>query len=204
MLSRSFSSCQSLTINNVTIWVSQIVMSSQLCHYSKKRRIKQCSETRKQRWKLTKGRFLGNHVQGTNKTQRFFNPFTCGNVNLKRKEEFILDYNQKYSTRPDLQYSFQHGFHVTFDLILFDSTLVLRIVFVVGSVSMDFWRGEMSKTIPKWLFPGILFIPNLVFRFSVMWRLLWQKLWHMFQFSPLLLSQLRGQFHNMNLYDVMK
>ena len=50
---------------------------------------------------------------------------------------------------PDLQYSFQHGFHVTFDLILFDSTLVLRIVFVVGSVSMDFWRGEMSKTIPK-------------------------------------------------------
>ena len=93
--------------------------------------------------------FLGNHVQGTNKTQRFFNPFTCGNVNLKRKEEFILDYNQKYSTRPDLQYSFQHGFHVTFDLILFDSTLVLRIVFVVGSVSMDFWRGEMSKTIPK-------------------------------------------------------
>ena len=89
--------------------------------------------------------FLGNHVQGTNKTQRFFNPFTCGNVNLKRKEEFILDYIQKYSTRPDLQYSFQHGFHVTFDLILFDSTLVLRIVFVVGSVSMDFWRGEMSK-----------------------------------------------------------
>ena len=72
-------------------------MNGQLCHYSKKRRNKQCSETRKQSWKLTKGRFLGNHVyhllQGTNKTHQFFKPFTYGNVDLKRKEEFIPDYN---------------------------------------------------------------------------------------------------------------